>query len=43
MCNGLPLIWNAPAIGAINICEWVVYLVTAEYREFDSEYEMPRP
>ncbi|MCO5194988.1 MAG: phosphate signaling complex protein PhoU [Anaerolineae bacterium] len=28
---------------AINICEWVVYLVTAEYREFDSEYEMPRP
>ena len=23
----------------INICEWVVYLVTGIYREFDSEYE----
>jgi phosphate transport system protein len=28
---------------AINICEWVAYLVTAEYHEFESEYEMPQP
>lgn len=25
----------------INICEWVVYMATGEYREFDSEYEAP--
>jgi phosphate transport system protein len=25
----------------INICEWVVYDVTGEYRELDSEYETP--
>ena len=25
----------------INICEWVIYLVTGEYRELDSEYETP--
>lgn len=25
----------------INICEWVVYLVTGTYSEFDSEYEAP--
>jgi phosphate transport system protein len=24
----------------INICEWVIYLATGEYRELDSEYEM---
>ena len=23
----------------INICEWVIYIVTGEYRELDSEYE----
>lgn len=23
----------------INICEWVIYMVTGEYRELDSEYE----
>lgn len=26
---------------SINICEWVVYMATGEYREFDSEYEAP--
>ena len=25
----------------INICEWVIYNVTGEYRELDSEYEKP--
>lgn len=25
----------------INICEWVVYMVTGTYSEFDSEYEAP--
>ena len=25
----------------INICEWVVYVVTGTYSEFDSEYEAP--
>lgn len=25
----------------INICEWIVYLVTGHYTEFDSEYEAP--
>lgn len=25
----------------INICEWVVYMATGEYKEFDSEYEAP--
>ncbi len=25
----------------INICEWVIYDVTGEYRELDSEYETP--
>ena len=25
----------------INICEWVVYLVTGVYREFESEYDAP--
>jgi phosphate transport system protein len=25
----------------INICEWIVYVVTGEYRELDSEYETP--
>jgi phosphate transport system protein len=24
-----------------NICEWVVYLVTGEYIEMDSEFEAP--
>lgn len=23
----------------INVCEWVVYMATGEYKEFDSEYE----
>ena len=26
-----------------NICEWVVYLVTGEYVEMDSEFEAPPP
>ena len=25
----------------INVCEWVVYMVTGDYQEFDSEYEAP--
>jgi phosphate transport system protein len=25
----------------INICEWVIYMVTGEYRELDTEYETP--
>ncbi len=25
----------------INVCEWVVYMATGEYQEFDSEYEAP--
>ncbi len=25
----------------INICEWVVYMVTGVYKEFDSEFETP--
>lgn len=25
----------------INICEWVIYIITGEYSELDSEYETP--
>jgi phosphate transport system protein len=25
----------------INICEWVIYFVTGDYHELDSEYEKP--
>lgn len=25
----------------INICEWIVYMISGTYSEFDSEYEMP--
>ncbi|MFN2143322.1 MAG: phosphate signaling complex protein PhoU [Candidatus Promineifilaceae bacterium] len=27
----------------VNICEWVVYIATGTYSEFDSEYEAPPP